>query len=84
MGSFASRREAESVLARLAAARVDLTLYGHIHTYAGFENAGIPAHISGGGGAEPMRFDGIDRHFLVVDVSPAQNAVLSVRVVRVD
>jgi hypothetical protein len=84
MGSFASRREAESVLARLAAANVDLTLYGHIHTYAGFENAGIPAHISGGGGAEPMKLDGIDRHFLVVDVDPAQNAVLSVRVVRVD
>lgn len=84
MGSFASRREAEALLARLAAAGIDLTLYGHIHTYAGFENAGIPAHISGGGGAEPMRLDGIDRHFLVVDVDPAQNAVLSVRIVRVD
>jgi hypothetical protein len=84
MGSFASRREAEALLEHLAAAHVDLTLYGHIHTYAGFENAGIPAHISGGGGAEPMKLDGIDRHFLVIDVDPAQNAVLGVRVVRVD
>jgi Icc protein len=84
MGSFASRREAQALLARLAAARVDATFYGHIHTYTGFENAGIPAYISGGGGAEPMRLDGIDRHFLTVAVDPAAGALTDISVVRVD
>ncbi len=84
MGSFASRREAQALLGRLAAGGVDLTLYGHLHTYTGFVNAGIPAHVSGGGGAEPMRLDGIDRHFLVVDVDPAAGVVTGVGVVRVD
>ncbi len=84
MGSFASRREGQALLGRLAAAGVDLTLYGHLHTYIAFDNAGIPAHVSGGGGAEPMRFDGIDRHFLVVDVDPTASRVTAVRVVRVD
>ncbi len=83
-GSFASHREAQALLARLAAGGVDLTVYGHIHTYEGFSNAGIPAHISGGGGADPMRFDGIDRHFLVVDADPAAAAFSAVTVVRVD
>jgi 3',5'-cyclic-AMP phosphodiesterase len=82
-GSFASRREAAALLDRLAAGRVDLTLYGHIHTFIPFENAGIPAFISGGGGAEPMRLDGIDRHFLVVDVDP-EAGIRAVDVVRVD
>lgn len=84
MGSFASRREAQALLARLAAARVDVTFYGHLHTYVGFENAGIPAHVSGGGGAEPMRLDGIDRHFLAVSVEPSLDAIVDVSVVRVD
>ena len=84
MGSFASRREAQALLARLAAARVDVTFYGHLHTYVGFENAGIPAHVSGGGGAEPMRLDGIDRHFLAVAVDPSAAAITAVTVVRVD
>jgi 3',5'-cyclic AMP phosphodiesterase CpdA len=83
-GSFASRREAQTLLARLAATSVDLTLYGHLHTYTSFTNAGIPAHVSGGGGADPMAFDGIDRHFLVVSVDPTAGRVTSVRVVRVD
>lgn len=83
-GSFASSREAHRLLARLAAGAVDLTSYGHLHTYIGFENAGIPAHISGGGGAEPMLWDGIDRHFLTVDVAPQDNAITAVTVVRVD
>jgi hypothetical protein len=49
--------------------------------------AGIPAYISGGGGAIPERFDGIGRHFLVVELgkdSQGHNAVDDVRVVRVD
>ncbi|HEY6558765.1 MAG TPA: metallophosphoesterase [Polyangiaceae bacterium] len=82
-GSFANRNEAAKLLTRLARGGVDLTLYGHIHSYYAFENAGIPAHISGGGGAIPERFDGIGRHFLVVDVDAA-SGVRDVRVVRVD
>ncbi len=69
-GSFRSRRDAHRVLGKLAAAGVDLTLYGHVHTFLAFENAGIPAFVSGGGGAQPERWDGVGRHFLVVDIAP--------------
>ena len=31
-----------------------------------------------------MTFDGIDRHFLVVDVEPTARRITTVRVVRVD
>jgi len=82
-GAFANRNEAAKLLGRLAAAGVDLTLYGHIHSYYHFENAGMPAHVSGGGGAIPEKFDDIGRHFLVVDADPATQR-LDVRVVRVD
>jgi hypothetical protein len=81
-GGFRSMRDAQRLLARLVAGSVDLTLYGHIHTYVEFENAGIPAHISGGGGADPMKFDGIDRHFLVLELD--ENEVEDVTVHRVD
>ncbi|HTV23986.1 MAG TPA: metallophosphoesterase [Polyangiaceae bacterium] len=82
-GAFANRNEAAKLLRRLAAAGVDLTLYGHIHSYYHFENAGMPAHVSGGGGAIPEKFDDIGRHFLVVDADPATQR-LDVSVVRVD
>jgi Icc protein len=82
-GAFASRAEADRLLALLARGGVDLTLYGHIHSYYSFFNAGIPAIISGGGGAIPERFDGIGRHFLVIDADPLA-AVFTTRVVRVD
>jgi len=82
-GSFASRNEAAKLLTRLAKGRVDLTLYGHIHSYYSFENAGIPAYISGGGGAIPERFDAVGRHFLVVDVDP-KKGVENVDLVSVD
>lgn len=81
-GSFASRAEGANVLSMLAQGQVDLTLYGHVHSHYKFENAGIEAHISGGGGAIPERFDGIGRHFLVVDAS--KTGIGSVSVVRVD
>lgn len=81
-GSFASRNEASKLLARLGRGGVDLTLYGHLHTYFGFENAGIEAHVSGGGGAIPEKFDGIGRHFLVFDVEAGR--IVGRRVVRVD
>lgn len=82
-GAFANRAEAAKLLQRLASGRVDLTLYGHVHSHYAFENAGIPAHISGGGGALPERFDNIGRHFLVVDVD-ADSGVQGVQVHRVD
>ena len=83
-GSFRRRAEAERLLARLAEGHVDLTLYGHIHSYLSFENAGIPAYISGGGGARQERWDGIGRHVLVVEAAPEEGRVASVAVVRVD
>lgn len=82
-GAFASRAEAAKLLGRLAQGKVDMTFYGHIHSYYHFYNAGIPAHISGGGGAIPEKFDGIGRHFLVVEAEPRAQR-FEVRVVRVD
>jgi len=81
-GAFASRNEAATLLGRFAENGVDLTLYGHIHSYYEFDNAGIPAFISGGGGAIPERFDHMGRHFMVIEVS-AGGGVLGTRVVRV-
>jgi 3',5'-cyclic-AMP phosphodiesterase len=83
-GAFASRAEASKVVAALAAGGVDLTLYGHIHSFYAYENAGIPAYISGGGGAVPERLDGIGRNYLTVDVDPAARKILGVSVVRID
>jgi predicted phosphodiesterase len=82
-GAFRSRKEASKLLAMLAGGDVDLTLYGHIHSYYAFDNAGIPAYISGGGGAIPEKLDGIGRHFLVVEVDP-ERGLGPVGVVRVD
>ncbi len=70
-GSFASRHEASALLSELRRGAVDLTLYGHIHSYYAFDNAGIPARISGGGGAIPERFDRVGRHYLTIDFDPA-------------
>ncbi len=82
-GAFRSRREANKLLAMLAGGEVDLTLYGHIHSYYAFDNAGIPAFISGGGGAIPERFDRIGRHFMVFEID-AQRGVLQKDVIKVD
>jgi predicted phosphodiesterase len=82
-GSWASRNEAAKLLGRLAEGRVDLTLYGHVHSYYSFDNAGIPAFISGGGGAIPERFDRIGRHVMLFTASPGEG-ITGQRVVRVD
>jgi 3',5'-cyclic AMP phosphodiesterase CpdA len=79
---FRSAEDGRRLLARLIKGNVDLTLYGHIHTLVEFENGGIPAYISGGGGAEPVKWDGINRHFLVIDFAPS--GVANVSVTRVD
>jgi Icc-related predicted phosphoesterase len=81
-GGFRSSDDARRLLSRFVQTNVDLTLYGHIHTYIEFDNAGIPAYISGGGGAEPMKWDGINRHFLVVDVDAT--GIRDVQLHRVD
>ncbi len=81
---FRSRSEASKLLVQLARGQVDLTLYGHVHSLYEFENAGIPAFISGGGGALPERFDGIDRHFLIVHPDPVENRIRSIETRRVD
>lgn len=89
-GSFRSTRDGRRLLSRLASGGVDLTLYGHIHTYISYDNAGIPAFISGGGGAAPMKLDGIDRHFLVIELAPDASqlglggGIVGVEVRRVD
>ncbi|MFP2932603.1 metallophosphoesterase family protein [Pyxidicoccus sp. 3LG] len=82
-GGFASRGEAAGLVGKMARAGVDLTLYGHIHSYYSFTNAGIPAFISGGGGAIPETFDGVGRHYLAVDVDAAEG-LREVSLVRVD
>lgn len=71
-GAFASRLESAALLSDLSAHDVDLLLYGHVHTYRYFYQAGIPAVISGGGGSIPMRFDGIGRHYVVFEVDRAR------------
>jgi 3',5'-cyclic-AMP phosphodiesterase len=82
-GAFASRAEADLLLSKLARAGVDLTIYGHVHTYDAYTNAGIPAFITGGGGAIQERFDHIARHFLVVDIDPGTQQ-LQTAIVHVD
>ena len=71
-GAFASRLEAMELLATLAEGGVDLLLYGHVHTFKSFVQAGIPALISGGGGSIPMRFDGVGRHYVVLELDPVR------------
>ncbi|MEI9950136.1 MAG: metallophosphoesterase [Pseudomonadota bacterium] len=80
---FASRGEAAALVGKLAEAGVDLTLYGHIHAYYSFQNAGIPAFISGGGGATPERADDVGRHFMVFELD-ATLGIVSSKVVRID
>jgi len=82
-GSFASRNEAALLLGELAAADVDLLFFGHIHSYYRYQLAGIETHISGGGGAIPEQFDGIGRHYLVVNLDPNAQT-FTTQVVRVD
>ncbi len=79
---FSSRKEAAKLLGRLAEGGVDLCLYGHVHSYHAFSNAGIPAYVSGGGGAIAEHMEGIGRHFLLVDADP-ERGIDQVQVVRV-
>lgn len=80
-GQWSSRDEARRFTAGSVEAGVDLMLFGHIHSFDAYEVGGIPAYISGGGGAIPERFDGIDRHFLKVRVIEGK---AEIEIVRVD
>lgn len=82
-GSFSSKNEAYGFINEMAENGVDLTLYGHVHSYYAFSNGGIPAFISGGGGALPERMDGVGRHFLSIDVDPPRQ-LFEVSLTRVD
>lgn len=81
-GGFASRAEANSLVKQMAEHNVDIAFYGHVHTYKAFGHAGIPAYVTGGGGAIPQRFDGIGRHYLSVEFDP-QTGRFNTAVVRV-
>jgi 3',5'-cyclic-AMP phosphodiesterase len=80
---FRSRDEAAKLVAKLGEHQVDLLFFGHVHSYYAYSLGGVPAYISGGGGAIPERFDGIGRHYLRVEAEPAGQAAF-VSVVRVD
>ncbi|MAD60536.1 MAG: metallophosphoesterase [Myxococcales bacterium] len=74
-GSHASRLEAAALISEFQAHNLDLLLYGHVHTYRYFYQAGIPTIISGGGGSIPMRLDGIGRHYVVFEVNSNRNSL---------
>jgi hypothetical protein len=82
-GAFRSTAEASKLMARLAAGKVDATFHGHVHSFYAFSQAGIPAYISGGGGAIPETMDGLGRHYLRVTVDPVSQAI-EVSIARVD
>lgn len=71
-GSFRSRREAAKLVALLGRHGVDVALHGHVHSYYAYSAGGVPTYISGGGGAIPERLDGVERHYLTVDVEPGR------------
>lgn len=82
-GSFRDRNEAAMLIGMLVQGRADSTFHGHIHSFYEYSLGGIPAYISGGGGAIPERMDGIGRHYLRVTVDPTSQQV-DVAVQRVD
>jgi predicted phosphodiesterase len=82
-GAFGSRNEAGKLLSSLHAGNVALTLYGHIHSFYQYENGGIQAFISGGGGALPERGDGYGRHYMLIDVG-AEAGIVSTKRVEID
>jgi 3',5'-cyclic-AMP phosphodiesterase len=74
-GAFASRLESAALLSDLQSHNVDLLLYGHVHTFRSFSQAGIPAIISGGGGSIPMRLDGIGRHYVLFEIDVTRKRI---------
>lgn len=84
-GAFRSRNEAARVIQELSERSVDAIFFGHVHSYYAFSLGGVPSFISGGGGAIPERLDGIERHYLRVNLVPdADEPIDGVTFVRVD
>jgi Icc-related predicted phosphoesterase len=79
---FTTRKEAAKLISLLVEYDVDICFYGHIHTYVAYSNGGIPAYLSGGGGAEPVGIDGIGRHYLKIEIDTSQ--IYSVGLVRME
>lgn len=84
-GAFRSRNEAARVIQELSARSVDAIFFGHVHSYYAFSLGDVPSYISGGGGAIPERLDGIERHYLRVNLIPdAERPIDGVTFVHVD
>jgi Icc protein len=64
--------EAHKLIGKLERGKVDLALFGHIHSYYSYSLGTIPAFISGGGGGNEEKLDGISRHYLVLHINPQQ------------
>lgn len=84
-GAFRSRNEAARVIQELSARSVDAIFFGHVHSYYAYSLGDVPTYISGGGGAIPERLDGIERHYLRVNLAPdAERPLDGVTFVHVD
>ncbi|MFK8000429.1 MAG: metallophosphoesterase [Polyangiales bacterium] len=84
-GAFRSRNEAARVIQELSARSVDAIFFGHVHSYYAFSLGDVPTYISGGGGAIPERLDGIERHYLRVNLDPdSETPIDGVTFVHVD
>lgn len=75
-----SRREAHRFVASALEGKVDLLLFGHVHTYDAYELGGIPTFISGGGGASPELLDNVGRHYLRVALVRGAPQVTLIRI----
>ena len=71
MAHSRSQKEAAKLLTKLGNGNLNAAFYGHIHSYYTYSNAGIPSYIVGGGGAIEERFDGLKRHFVIVETNPS-------------
>ena len=74
-GQWNSPREARRFVGLALEHRMDLLLFGHIHSYDAYLLGGIPTHISGGCGGIEERLDGIDRHYLRMRASPSRGTL---------
>lgn len=81
-GGWRSRREAAKFFTLLGRHAVDAAVYGHVHSLYRYRNGGVDAWISGGGGALPERLDGVERHYLTVDIET--DRIAQVAMVPVD
>ena len=81
-GQWSSRREAFRFQSLSSKYQVDLIMFGHVHSFDNYKNAGIQTIISGGSGGIPENFDGVERHFMRVDVDVKTNG-LKVQMIEV-